>query len=195
MGFIKDVICAWTNKENIERDIESLKRQNVALRKEFESLKKSQSQESGAMKPTMSNCPTESDKLKNSIVVKPAKQVFSENVELFLPFLSELTKESFDSGKWKDLVSSLGNDELNTIWLKTNGKQDSILRVLAFWGYKPELCSSFVCIGGESDLYEEEDGGSLVAGIKYDVLSKCWLHTDDNGKKNVVLKGKVKKHV
>lgn len=194
MGFLKDVICAWTNKENIERDIESLKRENAALRKDVESLKnKGQHQESGASKEATQNCTTESDKPKNVVEEKSAKQVFSENLEMFLPFLAELTKESFNGEKWKDQILSLGNAEMNTIWSKTKGKSDSLLRILAFWGYKPELCSSFVSTGNENGMYEEEDGGSLTNGIKYDVLSKCWLHTENNGTKNVVLKGKVKK--
>lgn len=194
MGFLKDVICAWTNKENIERDIESLKRENAVLRKDIESLKnKGQHQETGASKEPTQSCPTESDKPKNVVNEKSAKQVFSENLEKFLPFLAELTNESFDGEKWKELIGSFGNSEMNTIWAKTKGKPDSLLRILAFWGYKPELCSSFVCTGNENDMYEEGDGGSLTNGIKYDVLSKCWLHTDNNGTKNVVLKGKVKK--
>lgn len=201
MGLIKDIICALTNKDNIERDIDALKRKCKTLEKEIDSMKKGESpfQDEVLVKSIKKQDKKEEYVKSNKVeplrvdCEKSAKEVFKENIELFIPFLSDLTEKTYDCAKWDKLIESVGSSDLSGIWSKTKGKSEAMTRILAFWGYRPELCMSFVCSGKENDMYEVEGVESLENGAKYDVISKCWLYTDDKGIKSVVVKGKVKK--
>ena len=51
---------------------------------------------------------------------------------------------------------------------------------------------SFVGLEEYKELYENEDGNEIEVGIKYSVVAPCWIHTDANNQKSVILKGIVK---
>ncbi len=127
-------------------------------------------------------------------VSKSAKEAFIDNLTLVKPILENLTDGSFQGEKWNELISSLESNELVSIWSRINGKAESVMRILAVWGLKPELCTSFTCTGNEEEMYYEPNSDNLEQGAKYDVVKNCWLLTDNEGKKSVVVKGKVKKH-
>ena len=140
----------------------------------------------------------EKDKQKNEPtppqVSKSAKEAFIDNLTFVKPILEDLTDGSFQGEKWNELIASLESNELVSIWSRINGKAESVMRILAVWGLKPELCTSFTCTGNEEEMYYEPNSDNLEQGAKYDVVKNCWLLTDNEGKKSVVVKGKVKKH-
>lgn len=121
-----------------------------------------------------------------------AKEAIAENIGLLSPMLKSLLDGTFCPDKWDDVIIDIDNSELASMWGKVRTKTDSILRVLAVWGIRPDFCDSFVSMGEENEMYDLDSGGDVEKGKKYEVLSKCWLLTGDKGDKSVLLKGIVK---
>ena len=191
MGLIKNIISAFSNAEKHEEDIEFLKHEVRSLKKVInENCEKTKS----VSDRQVANCPEMvKDGSKTSAKDLSAKDACVSNIANIIPLLEDLTGDSFNGDKCDGLILSLNSAELCGIWAKIKTKPESVLRVLAFWGFKPELCSSFVCTGNEEQMYKEENGDELEIGARYNVLSKPWLFTDGDGVKKVIIKGRAKK--
>lgn len=149
------------------------------------------------LKKQLSNANTEIEKLKR-VQAPPtpkqigAKEAFVENIGKFITKLNSLLDGSYNSNNWTDDIIDLNNEELTAYWKKIYNKVNSILRMLAMWGIKPEKCSSFVGINSYKEMYVTDTGDSIEKGIRYIVKSPCWILTDNaTGEKKIILKGVV----
>lgn len=121
-----------------------------------------------------------------------AKEIFIKNISRFTTKFNSLLDGSYNSNNWTDDIIDLNNEELTAYWKNIHNKVDSILRMLAMWGIKPETCSSFVGINSYKKMYFTETGDSIEKGIRYVVKSPCWILTDNaTGEKKIILKGVV----
>lgn len=189
MSFIDTILNSIMNRGKMEKDIDCLKKDLREQKKEVETLKKQINNQQSSSEKQRSN----DTSLVKTFEGKPAKDAIIENIELITPLLQSLTSDSYSGEKWADLIKSLNSPELNDIWGKIGCKSDALMRILSFWGFRPELCTSFICSGKENELYEAENLTNLEQGEKYDVMSKCWLFTNNEGVKSVIIKGKVRK--
>lgn len=162
-------LSAKLSDANVE--IEKLKKQLSATSAEIETLKRG----------------------KNPPPPKPtAKEIFIKNISKFTTNFNSLLDGSYNSNNWTDDIIDLNNEELIVYWKKIYNKVDSILRMLAMWGIKPETCSSFVGVNSYKEMYITETGDSIEKGIRYIVKSPCWILTDNaTGEKKIILKGVV----
>lgn len=189
MSFFDTILNSIMSKRKMEKDIDSLKKDLNDQKKEVETLKKQINNQQSSSEKRRSD-DTASVK---TFEGKPAKDAIIENIELIKPLLENLTSDSYNGEKWADLIKSFNSPELNGIWGKIGCKSDALMRIFSFWGFRPELCTSFICTGKENELYEAENLTNLEQGVKYDVMSKCWLFTNNEGVKSVIIKGKVRK--
>lgn len=185
MGSFFDILNSLMNIGEMEQDIANLKKEIANLKRQI--------QENNIVIVNPENVNPKNEPTPPQ-VSKSAKEAFIDNLTLVKPILENLTDGSFQGEKWNELISSLESNELVSIWSRINGKAESVMRILAVWGLKPELCTSFTCTGNEEEMYYEPNSDNLEQGAKYDVVKNCWLLTDNEGKKSVVVKGKVKKH-
>lgn len=189
MGLLKNFLRSVLNIDNVENEVRSIKTDLRIQKEEMDALKKDIHKANDVSSESKTECSTKGAQP----TVKSAKDVILDNIAVVKPFLQDLTGESFEGNKWNDLISSLNNKELNDVWPKIKTKADSVLRILAFWGFRPELCTSFTCTGSENTMYEIPESDNFVVGAKYSVVSKCWIYTDASGSKQVLIKGSVKK--
>lgn len=153
----------------------------------------------------LSKAQTEVEKLKQQLFqrerqnppspkqVQGAKDSFISNVNLFKPYLNTLLSGMYNCDDWAKLIYGIKNRELSAYWEKVCRNTDSILRMLAMWGIRPETCTDFVGMEPYKAMYETEIGGSIENGQHYKVESPCWIITDHyTGKKQVLLKGSVR---
>lgn len=164
-----------------KKEIAHLKSQLSASNAEIEKLK---SQLNPGIKPK----PIEPNP--NSQV--SAKEAFLGNIDKFAPHLVNLEKGEVDWNKWSDVIIEISNNNLYHVWKSVLKKHDAWIRVMASWGLSFDSCIEFVYAKGREDLYDTEDGTKMQEGIKYSVLSPCWIVTTSIGKKSVVKKGVVK---
>lgn len=121
-----------------------------------------------------------------------AKESFIKNINKFTSKLNSLLDASYNSSDWTDDIVGLNNAELTGIWKRINKNVDSILRIFAMWGLKPEYCTSFAGIDNYKEMYVTDTGACIEKGIRYIVKSPCWILTDNaTGKKEIILKGVV----
>lgn len=125
-----------------------------------------------------------------------AKECFIQNIEKFTPFLPNLYKKNFNTTEWRDAIIGTNNYHLLQYWNKTKNRADAWITILQMWGIKYDPCMSFVCMEGHKELYQLENGNGVHIGIKYSVISPCWIltKTGSDGKvsKTLLLKGIVK---
>lgn len=130
-------------------------------------------------------------KKKNNIQ-QSAKEAFIMNIGRFTPYFNQLLQEQFDAEDWTDTIIDINNDELIEYWKRVHSNVDSILRMLAMWGVRRDTCTSFTSMKSYVAMYDTEDGTSLIDGVKYEVITPCWILTDmSTGAKKIVLKGVV----
>lgn len=121
-----------------------------------------------------------------------ANETFIKNINRFTTKLNSLLDASYNSNDWTDDIIDLNNEELTGIWKRIHKNVDSILRIFAMWGIKPENCTSFVGIDNYKEMYTTDTGAYIEKGIRYIVKSPCWILTDNaTGKKEIILKGVV----
>lgn len=121
-----------------------------------------------------------------------AKETFIKNIKRFTTKLNSLLDNSYNSSDWTDDIIDLNNEELTDLWKRIYKNVDSILRIFAMWGIKPENCTSFVGIDSYKEMYATNTGIGIEKGIRYIVKSPCWILTDNaTGKKEIILKGVV----
>ena len=129
--------------------------------------------------------PTPKTKVKSS---KSGKVAFLENIDRFKAFLPTLCDGTFNSSDWTDDIIDINNDELIEYWKKVHTSDKAWLRLLASWGLKPDNCISFKAMEVHKKMYVTKDGAEITLGQSYNVIQKCWIQTDsDNHKKVVVL--------
>lgn len=158
-------------------EFEELQRKVTSLERENEELKKAKKSDSVNQNEYVSK--------KNYV---PAKEDFLKNIDRFLPYLNSLVDGTYNSEVWTDNIIDINNGELMTYWKKIHDNQESILRLLAMWGIKPDNCDSFEGMETYALTYETADGSPIVVGKKYKVIKPCWMITSDNSKKTL-LKG------
>ncbi len=122
-----------------------------------------------------------------------AKESFISNINLFKPHLNTLLNGTYNCDNWAKLIYGIKNRELSTYWEMVCRNTDSILRMLAMWGIRPETCTDFIGMEPYVEMYETTIGGSIENRQHYKVESPCWIMTNNyTGKKQVLLKGIVR---
>lgn len=196
-----DVLCSVMNIKEMERDVEDLKKEVASLKKMIQNRQDtSVSNQGGESFTEAVHSNQQSQNNDHSQIVrkpnsKPAKDAFIENITLIKPLLENLSGDSYQGNKWNDLILSLNSDELISMWSKIQEKPESVIRILAAWGIKPDSCTSFYCTGNEDEMYSDLNSEKLEQGVKYNVVKKCWLLTNNDGQKTVIVKGEVRKSV
>lgn len=122
---------------------------------------------------------------------KSAKVAFLENLDRFKALLPTLCDGSFNSSDWTDNIIDIDNDELTMYWKKAHTSVDAWLRLLASWGLKPDNCTSFKAMEVHKKMYVTKDGVEITLGQSYNVIQKCWIQTDSDGRNKVIVMGKV----
>ena len=126
----------------------------------------------------------------------PAKDCIINNINLFAPLIRELHK-GMNSDAWIDAIISLKNYQLIEYWNKIKNNANAWETILQMWGIKCESCISFVGMDVYKEMYDTDNGCTLENGVKYEVISQCWVLTrhSNSGKseKTVICKGLVKK--
>lgn len=123
--------------------------------------------------------------------MRPAQVAFVENIEHFKPLLKGLEVGNVDKGKWNDLIVDIYNKELLDIWKKVINRPNSWVRILASWGLSYDACTEFTYLKGREQLYHTRNAEAMKEGKVYTVESPCWIYTNSQGKKSVVLQGEV----
>ena len=146
--------------------------------------------------PNSSSQKESGEEITLSDAVTSAKDAFVRNINLFVPLIDELSTGRVDVNKWSDAVISTDSNNLLSVWRKYLKNVSLWENQLASWGIKRDLCVAFVAMEYHKEFYEDKDGQELQLGIKYQVVSSCWIQTisDTNGNcsKKVVKKGIVK---
>lgn len=125
--------------------------------------------------------------------VQGAKESFISNINLFKQHLNTLLNGMYNCDDWGKLINEINNQELSAYWEKVCCNTDSILRMLAMWGIRPETCTDFVGMEPYKEMYQTTIGDSIENGQHYKVEDPCWIITDNyTGKKQVLLKGIVR---
>lgn len=122
---------------------------------------------------------------------KSAKVAFLENLPRFKHLLPTLCDGTFNSSDWTDDIIDINNDELIEYWKKVHTSDKAWLRLLASWGLKPDNCISFKAMEVHKKMYVTKDGAEITLGQSYNVIQKCWIQTDSDNHKKVVVLGKV----
>lgn len=124
---------------------------------------------------------------------KSAKDSFVENLDKFKSLLQLLNEDAFVPSDWTELIIDINNKELTEYWSKAHKSVNSWCRLLASWGITSDSCTSFKAMTVHEDMYLTEEGGVIEMGQMYQVLQKCWVHTNSEGEKNIIVKGIAKK--
>ena len=129
--------------------------------------------------------------------LKQAKVAFMAHLDNFVPLLSALTQTSADIQKWTEAIVDINDDDLTGLWkkcVKSGSPTEKWLQLLASWQIKADSCKSFTCCSEDNvESYTLESGEAIEMGVKYAVVSPCWVLTkeDADGKiqKQVIVKG------
>lgn len=125
--------------------------------------------------------------------VQGAKESFIANLHFFKPYLNTLIDGTYNCDDWTKVIHNISNGELSCYWEKVYRNTDSILRMLAMWGIRPETCIDFIGVEPYKEMYQTITGDLIEIGQRYKVESPCWITTDNyTGKKQVLLKGIVR---
>mgnify|MGYP000763703238 CR=1 FL=1 len=125
-----------------------------------------------------------------------AKDAFINNLTLFVPHLNSLLGNAYKEETWTDIIIGINNDELTSLWKRVHSRPEAMLRLLASWGICPDRCMEFVASKAECDNYDLADGGYIIQGEHYVVVSNSWIYTTTENNqtiKKIILKGEAKK--
>lgn len=128
-----------------------------------------------------------------------AKKAFIDNINNFAPILDSLNNETFSKQEWTERIISVNDENLTTLWreyAKEQNLQIKLKQLLASWQLRCDTCKSFTCTTADNiAAYALPNGDQISMGVKYKVVSPCWVLTleDENGQcsKKVVNKGVV----
>lgn len=126
-------------------------------------------------------------------VWEPAEVAIEKNLSKIAPLLRGVTRECItNDNDWTSLIVSINNDDLIELWKKSVKRPELWVTYLQTFNIQMDWVDSFVGLEEYKELYENEDGNEIEVGIKYSVVAPCWIHTDANNQKSVILKGIVK---
>lgn len=139
--------------------------------------------------------PEDSAKKVNPNPIK-AKKAFIAHLSDFSKNLAAL-KESFDVKSWTETIIDVNDPDLTGLWEKYVAAGNTPVKwrqLIASWQVKSDTCKSFTCVTNDNmSAYCLPDGGKLTIGVKYKVISPCWVYTSEdnqgNVKKQIVVKG------
>lgn len=130
---------------------------------------------------------------KEKKVWEPAEVAIEKNLNKIAPLLRGVTRERItNDNDWTSLIVSIHNDDLIELWTKSVKRPELWVTYLQTFNIQMDWVDSFVGLEEYKELYENEDGSEIEVGIKYSVVAPCWIHTDANNQKSVILKGIVK---
>lgn len=125
-----------------------------------------------------------------------AQQYILEHVDMFAPLLHGLNEGKLDCHAWQILIEKAQNYQLLQYWRKANGKVSSWLTLLQMWGISYDTCQSFLAVDAFKPMYHTETDTEIETGIKYEVITPCWIITknldDGSAVKKIIVKGVVK---
>lgn len=144
-------------------------------------------------KPGKGPAPTPPVKPLPPKVWEPAEVAIEKNLNKIAPLLRGVTRERItNDNDWTSLIVSINNDDLIELWKKSVKRPELWVTYLQTFNIQMDWVDSFVGLEEYKELYENEDGNEIEVGIKYSVVAPCWIHTDANNQKSVILKGIVK---
>lgn len=124
---------------------------------------------------------------------EPAEFAVEKNLTKIAPLLRGVSRESItNSEDWTSLVISINNDDLTQLWKECVKRPELWVTYLQTFKLQMEWVDSFEGLDGYKEKYSMENGDEIVVGKKYRVVSPCWIYTDKNNQKSVILKGIVK---
>lgn len=130
---------------------------------------------------------------KKEKVWEPAEFAVEKNLTKIAPLLRGVSRESItNSEEWTSLVISINNDDLTQLWKECVKRPELWVTYLQTFKLQMEWVDSFEGLDGYKEKYSMENGDDIVIGKKYRVVSPCWIYTDKNNQKSVILKGIVK---
>ena len=121
-----------------------------------------------------------------------AKKAFLENIQQFLPYFTGITDIKVDKNKLTEAIISVNDSDLTALWNQTMNEPEKWFNLIASFGLAPDNRTEFVAMDKHSEMYSLIDGSPLENGVRYTVLSACWILTetvDDKVVKRVVKKG------
>lgn len=144
-------------------------------------------------KPGKGPAPTPPVKPLPPKVWEPAEVAIEKNLNKIAPLLRGVTRERItNDNDWTSLIVSINNDDLIELWKKSVKRPELWVTYLQTFNIQMDWVDSFVGLEEYKEQYENEDGNEIEVGIKYSVVAPCWIHTDANNQKSVILKGIVK---
>lgn len=121
-----------------------------------------------------------------------AKNSFIENIDKFRNLLPTLNEGTFNPSDWTDYIIDINNGELIEYWKKAHTSVNSWIRLLASWGLKTDDCSSFKAMSIHQHMYIVDNGCPIELGKTYNVTKKCWILTNPNNQREIIVIGEVK---
>lgn len=124
-----------------------------------------------------------------------AKKAFLDNLPKFMPYFSGVSEIIVDRDGMSDAVVDLNDDDLIALWNQTKDNPKMWINQMAAFGVSADSRTEFVAMNKHKEMYSLEGGGEIQEGIRYKVLSACWIQTLselEKTVKKVVKKGIVK---
>lgn len=126
---------------------------------------------------------------------EPAEVAFKNNLNQFVTLLRGVTSNSITNKEdWTNIIVEINNDDLIDMWKEGINRPELWVTYLQTFNVQMDWVESFVSVHEYREMYDVYEGGELELGEKYYVKSPCWLYTDSDNRKTVLLKGKVSKN-
>lgn len=128
-----------------------------------------------------------------------AKQAFLNNIDRLVPFFSGVKDITIDKNGLTDAIIDINDDDLLALWHQTMNNPKMWITLMASFGLSADARTVFVAMDIHKTMYTTNDGSEIQLGLRYSVISACWIltTTDEDGRsvKKVVKKGMVKQIV
>lgn len=123
----------------------------------------------------------------------PAEIAVKDNLKKIIPLLDGVSQDGISNmDKWKEIIVSINNEDLTDMWKSAINRPNLWITYLQTFGLQRDLTAEFTCISEYRDMYSTEDDSELQDKKTYKVITPCWIYTDNDNNKEVVLKGVVK---
>lgn len=120
----------------------------------------------------------------------PAETAFVENKDKFVPLLSGVSKNGItNKDKWTEEIVGLNNRELIDMWKAAANNPPLWVTYLQSFGFQTDFVEEFDAVESHTEMYETQNGESVVLGKHYKVVCSCWIYTDEDNNKEVAKKG------
>lgn len=131
--------------------------------------------------------------LKEKKIWEPAEVAIEKNLNKIAPLLRGVTRDCItNDDEWTSLIVSINNDDLIELWKKCVKRPELWVTYLQTFNLQMDWVDSFEGLKEYKEQYANEDGSEIEVGKKYSVIAPCWIHTNANNQKSVILKGIVK---